>query len=103
MASSSNGKRIKAIKALKVELNKQGFITDYPPDTSSEEYKVGVEIWVPMPALFTDMDRNRDSSKIRAVNERVAKEFNLASVGKGPVVLENALYFVCCGFRRESV
>ncbi|MEK7198174.1 MAG: hypothetical protein AAB648_01780 [Patescibacteria group bacterium] len=104
MKLASNGNaRDKAVKALKVELNKQGFETSYPPDTSSEKYRVGAEIWVPMPAKFTDEDRHRDFKKISDITKRIAGDFSLLAVTGVPVSLENDLYFVCCGFQRGPI
>lgn len=97
---SNGSNRNKAIRALKVELNKQGFETDYPPDVSSMEYKLGAEIWVPMPGKFTAEDRAKNCNKIQKITERIAGQFGLNAIGISPVMLENALYFVCCGFRK---
>ena len=98
-----SNKRDQAIKALKAELKKQGFDIDYPPDESTTEYKMGAEIWVPMPKKATIEDLANNSDKIRAINEKIAGQFDLISVRRGPVSLENALYFVCCGFIRKPL
>lgn len=94
-------KRNRAINALKIELKRAGFDTDYPPNESSTEYKVGAEIWVPMPEKATTEELKSNFDKIRAMTEKIATQFGLIAVGRGPVLLENALYFICCGFRRK--
>ncbi len=97
------GKRNRAISALKTELKKEDFGVKYPPDESTIEYKVGAEIWVPMPEKATAEDRTNNLNRIRAINEKIAILFGLVAVGRGPVLLENALYFACCGFRRKPL
>ncbi|MDO8575024.1 MAG: hypothetical protein Q7R61_01990 [bacterium] len=95
--------RDQGIKALKKELKKQGFEVDYPPDMSTVEYEVGAEIWVPMPEKATFEEMTNNFNKIRAITEKIAGQFGLTAVWGGPVSLENALYFICCGFRRKPI
>ena len=96
-------KRNKAIDVLKTELKTEGFDVEYPPDISSTDYEVGAEIWVPMleGANVRDLISNRE--KIHAVTEKIAAQFDLTAVGRGPVLIENTLYFICCGFRRKPL
>ena len=92
-----NAKRATALITLKSRLKKEGFDIEYQPDTSSVEYKVGAEVWIPLvgPDSIFDLARK--------INEEVAKQFGLIAVGRAPVMLENALYFAVCCFRREPL
>ena len=87
------------IKALKKELKKQGFDVDYPPNMSTIEYEIGAEIWVPI----SEGTLAENFNKIRATVEKIAEQRGLIGVESGPVSLENALYFICCGFRRKPL
>src|SRR3989338_2681077 len=96
-------KRNQAIDVLKTELKTEGFDVEYPPDISSTDYEVGAEIWVPMleGANVRDLISNRE--KIHAVTEKIAAQFDLTAVGRGPVLIENTLYFICCGLPQEPL
>lgn len=94
--------RDRAIRTLKSRLAAEGYDVHYPPDTSSEGYRVGAEIWIPLPNWGAGKS-SYHIDKIRAMSEEVAKQFGLTAVGGGPIALENALVFVCCGFRRTPL
>ncbi len=98
-----------ALGVLRESLQKKiSYYTEtYSPDSSSEIYRLGMEIWIPLEDFcsseLTDKDREsmaHTAEEIRTISEEIASRFNLTAIGRGPAPGENATMFVYCGFRR---